>query len=169
MKKDLKSDSDKLIEELKQATYKCLNDIDNENDNNSVETTERDEFQEDMKKFTKLIKKLIKQNEELKQIIDNNSDNEILNKYIKTLNKIKATQLAIETAKKGYLYDSAIKIPENQFENDILKITIVKPYTRININKDKFIKDYSPDSKMYKKYVKETTIRGNVQYTIKED
>lgn len=165
MKDDLKNESDKLLNEIKQASMQCL-ELDD--DSSEIETENREILQADIKKFTQLVKRLIKQNEELKKIEDNNKDNEILNKYIKVLNKIKETQIDIDNAKKGYLYESAIKLPENQFENDILKITVIKPYTRINFNKDKFIKDYAPDSKMYKKYIKETTIKGNVQYTIKD-
>ena len=169
MKKDLKSESDKLLNEIRQASIQCLeteNDIDDDND--EIETENREILQADIKKFTKLVKRLIKQTDELKQIAEENKDNVALKQYIRMLEKIKETQMDIENAKKGYLYESAIKLPENQFENDILKITVIKPYTRINFNKDKFIKDYAPDSKMYKKYIKETTIKGNVQYTIKD-
>ena len=123
MKKDLKSESDKLLNEIRQASIQCLeteNDIDDDND--EIETENREILQADIKKFTKLVKRLIKQTDELKQIAEENKDNVALKQYIRTLEKIKETQLDIENAKKGYLYESAIKLPENQFESRLVQV-----------------------------------------------
>ena len=88
-------------------------------------------------------------------------DNEILKKYINTIKKIDKVDKKLDEAK-SYMYDMMQDIEDPILTGEYLQITLKKPYIRKQMNMTKFLEDYKSDSKMYKKYVEEKLVKGNV-------
>ena len=120
---------------------------------------------EDFAQFTKLIRKLKKAKAELHELEVVNKDNVELQKYIKLLSKIADLDSDIDNAKKGYLYESAIKAPEVELENADVRISLTLPHTREDFDKDRFISDY--DQATYDEYVTRKDVKGNIKIKIK--
>lgn len=96
-----------------------------------------------------------------------NKDNEVLQKYIQLCNEIAELNKEISSSEiKDYFYEemSTQDIPE--LKGKYCYITLKKPYYRKSINTTKFFEDNDPNSRLYKKYVEQKLIKGNV--TVKD-
>ena len=108
-----------------------------------------------------------KQNKYLKLLSDItefellNKDNEILKKY-KQLLKQKEN---IEKDMKDYkdiLYSEMLKEDMDLLEGKYINVSLKRPYYKTDFDITQFKKDYKPTSSMYKKYVKQKLVKGNV-------
>lgn len=180
MKKLVEKSKDELLDEIRRASIDYIGedkiiDEETESENNDTENLDNlnkpediEKAMNDFNKFSKLIKKLTKLEFQLKQYVEQNKDNEVLKSYLQLLDKMKCTQQNIDSAK-STLYESTSKVKDIDFENDIVKVTIVKPYNIVEFNKTKFLEDYKPTSRMYKKYMQENTRNGYIKYKVKSE
>ena len=161
---------EELEEDLRNATTKLINDdVDNDKDTEKQYITEcKSKAKLDFDKFTRLIRKQKKIDKELLELETLCKDNVALQKYIKLLNDRKKVEADVDTAKKGYLYESTILVPDMEFENEDVKLTVVQPYEKEDFDKATFVKDYGPDTEMYKKYITKKQVKGSVKIKIKE-
>lgn len=166
--------TEELLDKIRGASSAELNynvdepeEVVTDKETKNIITPEQKALLKDFNKFTRLLKKQIKLKEELTIIKAQNPDNEILQKYIKILEDISKLDTSIEEAKKGYLYESALKSPDTELENEIVKVTFVKPYEKADLNRDLFLEDYKPESKMYKKYITIKEVKGSIKYKLK--
>lgn len=106
---------------------------------------------------------------ELDELVKNNKDDKILLKYISLLEKIDNYTHEINELKKDKLYYELLDQEEKIFNTANCTIKFKKPYKRLDIDTDKFLKDNKPESKLYKKYVKEISVKGSVSITDKEE
>ena len=165
MRDDLKDKTtEELLEDLKDASIKSLSGEYEEPEEDSIKI----KAQADFEKFTKLIKKQKSYNKELLELEVNNRDNIELQRYIELLNRKEKLEADIDKAKKGYLYESTVLLPDVEFENSVVKLTVVQPYEKEDFDKATFIKDYGPDTDMYKKYIVKKIVKGSVKFKIKE-
>ncbi len=165
--KELKEMSkDDLIEQLKSAMNEELyTNIDE--DDIQVNNDDKEQLLSDFNKFTKLIRKYKKVQTELKELAMLNKENEELQRYIKLLEKLDSISKDLDIARKGYLYESAIKVPNANLENKDVKVTITLPYSKKDFDTATFEKDYGPDTEMYQKYMITKQVKGNIKYKIK--
>lgn len=163
---------DELLDEIKAASnFELMDNIDDESadvSNTEINTDDANKLNDDFDKFTKIIKKYKKTMSDINEFETINKDNIVLQEYIKLIKKSENLLNKIDLAKKGYLYESAIKVPNAVLDNDYVKVTLTLPYKKKEFNVSQFEKDYSPDTDMYKKYVSYKTIKGNLKYVIKE-
>ena len=154
--KELKEMSkDDLIEQLKSAMNEELyTNIDE--DDIQVNNDDKEQLLSDFNKFTKLIRKYKKVQTELKELA-------MLNKE----EKLDSISKDLDIARKGYLYESAIKVPNANLENKDVKVTITLPYSKKDFDTATFEKDYGPDTEMYQKYMITKQVKGNIKYKIK--
>ena len=165
--KELKEMSkDDFIEQLKSAMNEELYTNIYEDDT-QVNNDDKEQLLSDFNKFTKLIRKYKKVQTELKELAMLNKENEELQRYIKLLEKLDSISKDLDIARKGYLYESAIKVPNANLENKDVKVTITLPYSKKDFDTATFEKDYGPDTEMYQKYMITKQVKGNIKYKIK--
>lgn len=108
-----------------------------------------------------------KQNKYLKLLSDItefellNKDNEILKKYRQLLKQ----KENIEKDMKDYkdiLYSEMLKEDMDLLEGKYINVSLKRPYYKTDFDITQFKKDYKPTSSMYKKYVKQKLVKGNV-------
>ena len=159
----LKADADKElysnIDEPEEENKEITSEVDKENKN---------QLKSDFSKFTRLIRRYKKVQTELKELEMFNKDNAELQQYIKLLEKLDDISSDLDKARKGYLYESAIKVPNAVLENTDVKLTITMPYDKTEFDAKTFEEDYGPETEMYKKYMKIKSVKGNIKYKIKE-
>lgn len=170
MKKEIKEMTTKeLLEEIKEASNKELyGNVDEPEEDNKILEEHKSKARLDFDKFTRLIRKQKKIDKELVELETLYKDNAELQKYIKLLNDRKKVESDVDTAKKGYLYESAIKVPDMEFENEDVKLTVVQPYEKEDFDRATFINDYGPNTDMYKKYMIKKYVKGSIKFKIKE-
>lgn len=172
MKKELKEmTAEELLEDIKAASNQELyGNIDEpEEDKESKKLLEEHKIRAkvDFDKFTRLIRKQKKFDKELLELETMFKDNVELQKYIKLLNDKKKVEADIDNAKKGYLYESTILVPDMEFENEDVKLTVVQPYEKEDFDRATFVKDFGPSTDMYKKYMIKKQVKGSVKFKIK--
>lgn len=159
----LKADADKElygnVDEPEEENKEITSEVDKENKN---------QLKADFSKFTRLIRRYKKVQTELKELEMFNKDNAELQQYIKLLGKLDDISSDLDKARKGYLYESAIKVPNAVLENTDVKLTITMPYDKTEFDTKTFEEDYGPETEMYKKYMKIKSVKGNIKYKIKE-
>lgn len=147
------------LEAIKEASQKLMNGEDLE------ESEGRKLLNEDYKKTKRNVVKKKKLEKELAAFEIMNQDNEILKQYIKMLKDLEEANKGIEESKKT-LYEEMLAEDESKYECDEFKVTLKKPYTKREFNSEAFYEDYAPNSRMYKKYVNEKEVKGNVTIKI---
>lgn len=147
------------LEAIKEASQKLMNGEDIE------ESEGRKLLNEDYKKTKRNVVKKKKLEKELAAFEIMNQDNEILKQYIKMLKDLEEANKGIEESKKT-LYEEMLAEDESKYECDEFKVTLKKPYTKREFNSEAFYEDYAPNSRMYKKYVNEKEVKGNVTIKI---
>lgn len=120
-------------------------------------------------KFKKLNDLATKRDElkKLKMDIETNTDNAMLQKYIGILNEINEINNSLDEASK--LYEEMVDTDTDVYEGSHIIIKLKKPYIRKSFNSEKFYKKYSASSQMYKTYVTEKEIKGNVSVILLEE
>ena len=129
------------------------------------ESPDRKLLDEDYKRTKKYVTKKKKLEKELAAFEILNQDNEVLQKYIKLLKDLEEANKGIDDAKKT-LYEEMLKVDESKYECEDYKVTLKKPYIKREFNSEAFYEDYAPNSRMYKKYVNEKEVKGNVTIKI---
>lgn len=119
------------------------------------------DLQELFKQVNTLIKKLNDLNDTKLNIEITNNDNEILQNYIKTLNKIEDINTDIKKVKDN-LYESMLNEDIDLLEGKYCDISLKKPYYKTDFNLKLFLEDYKPTNSLYKKYVNKKLIKGNI-------
>lgn len=119
------------------------------------------DLQELFKEVNTLIKKLNDLNDIKLNIEITNKDNEILQNYIKTLNKIEDINKEIKKIKDN-LYESMLNEDIDLLEGKYCDISLKKPYYKTDFNLKLFLQDYKPTNSLYKKYVDKKLIKGNI-------
>lgn len=163
--------TNEFIEKLKaDANAELYGNVD-EDDNEQVTSMENEQDKEnalsDFSKFTRLIRRYKKVQTELRELVEINKDNEELQRYVKLLSKLDKLSEDLDSARKGYLYESASKVPNLKLENNDVKVSVTLPYEKKDFNLAKFEEDYKPDTDMYKKYMITKSVKGNLKYKIK--
>lgn len=162
---------EELLDDIRMASNSELMDnvdetVDDTDTNNNSD--DENKLNEDFNKFTRIVRKYKKTLNDISVFELVNKDNEVLQEYIRLMKKSEDLLSKIDLAKKGYLYESAVKVPSAVLDNEDVKVTLTLPYKKKEFNVSQFEKDYSPDTDMYKKYISYKTIKGNLKYVIKE-
>lgn len=123
---------------------------------------------EDFKKLNRMISKksaltVLKEQFELE-----NKNNEVLKSYIKLLKDIEKQDKAIESVK-PVMYEEMLSEDIDDLQGDFCTVTLVRPFTKTNINRDKFLDDFKPGSKMYEKYIEVKDNKGHIKIKVLED
>ena len=147
------------LEAIKEASQRLMNGEDIE------ESPDRKLLDEDYKRTKKYVTKKKKLEKELAAFEILNQDNEVLQKYMKLLKDLEEANKGIDDAKKT-LYEEMLKVDESKYECEDYKVTLKKPYIKREFNSEAFYEDYAPNSRMYKKYVNEKEVKGNVTIKI---
>lgn len=147
------------LEAIKEASQKLMSGEDIE------ESPDRKLLDEDYKRTKKYVTKKKKLEKELTAFEILNQDNEVLQKYMKLLKDLEEANKGIDDAKKT-LYEEMLKVDESKYECEDYKVTLKKPYIKREFNSEAFYEDYAPNSRMYKKYVNEKEVKGNVTIKI---
>lgn len=98
---------------------------------------------------------------ELEKIITNKA----LQEYIEVRKELKAADEELANAK-IYLYEGMMEEDIDSLDGTTCNVTLKRPYVKTAIDTKKFLADFKPETAMYKTYVKETEVKGNI--TIKE-
>lgn len=153
---------DEDLEAIKEASNKLMN-------GEEIEEVSpgRKLLDEDYKRTKKYVSKKKKLEKELAAFELMNQDNEVLQKYMKLLKDLEEANKGIDEAKKT-LYEEMLAEDETKYECDEFKVTLKKPYIKREFNSEAFYEDYAPNSRMYKKYVNEKEVKGNVTIKIVE-
>jgi len=151
---------DEDLEAIKEASNKLMNGEEIEEVSPS-----RKLLEEDYKRTKKFVSKKKKLEQELVAFELMNQDNEVLQKYMKLLKDLDDVNKGIEEAKKT-LYEEMLDQDETKYECEEYKVTLKKPYIKREFNSEAFYEDYAPNSRMYKKYVNEKEVKGNVSIKI---
>lgn len=158
--------SDELLEQIKaESNAELYGNVDEPEVDETAESN-KEKVLSDFKEFTKLIRKLKKQQaimKELEEVVA--KDNPELQAYIKAVKKSEELNVEIDNARKGYLYDSAILSPNTPLENTDVKISLTMPHDREDFNKDKFVEDYGIEK--YREYITTKEVKGNIKFKIK--
>lgn len=120
---------------------------------------------EDYKRTKRFVSKKKKLEKELAAFEIMNQDNEVLQKYMKLLKDLEEANKGIDEAKKT-LYEEMLDQDVTKYECEEYKVTLKKPYIKREFNSEAFYEDYAPNSRMYKKYVNEKEVKGNVTIKI---
>lgn len=162
---------DELLNQLKMASMELYTNVDNIDEKQdiveNVNEKNKEQVLSDFSKFTRLVRKYKKVQAELKELEVLNPDNVELQRYIKLLEKVTDIEKELDSAKKGYLYESAINAPNVELENNDVKVTVTLPYDKKDFDSATFEKDYGPETEMYQKYVVIKRVKGNIKYKIK--
>ena len=131
MKKELKEmTAEELLEDIKAASnqelYGNVDEPEEDIEDKKLLEEHKSRAKIDFDKFTRLIRKQKKFDKELLELETMFKDNVELQKYIKLLNDKKKVEADIENAKKGYLYESTILVPDMEFENEDVKLTVAR-------------------------------------------
>lgn len=119
------------------------------------------DIEKSFKKVDKLISKqtkLLKKKQTLEAL-----DDETLKQYVEILNELAEVQNNIDLIKKGELYESMLEANIDYLEGKNCLASLTKPYIRKEIDIKLFLDQYGPKTAMYKKYVKDKEIKGNVK------
>ncbi len=121
-----------------------------------------------MSKLTESFEKFDnKQNRYLKLLADIaefellNKDNEILKKYRQLLKKKEDIEKSIKEDK-DILYTQMLEEDMDLLEGKYINVSLKRPYYKTDFDLTQFKKDYKPTSSMYKKYVKQKLVKGNI-------
>ena len=172
MKKEIKEMTvEELLDDIKTASnqelYGNVDEQEKDGEDKKLLEEHKSRAKIDFDKFTRLKKKKKKFDKELIELETMFKDNIELQKYIKLLNDKKKVEADIENAKKGYLYESTILVPDMEFENEDVKLTVVQPYEKEDFDRATFVKDFGPNTDMYKKYMIKKQVKGSVKFKIK--
>ena len=120
-------------------------------------------------KFNKLNKLAIKREElkNQKQLMEEIKDNEILQKYLGILQELDVINKSLEDYKN--LYQDMLDTNTDSLEGSHIVIKLKKPYIRKSFDSQKFYKKYSASTKMYKDFIIEKEIEGNVSLILVEE
>ena len=101
----------------------------------------------------------------IKQFESDNANNDVLKDYLSMHNKLSVCQSLIKDYKED-LYQAMEKEKEKSVEDNFISVTCKFPYSRSSFDYEAYFKDHPISDEDKAKYMKETTVKGNV--TIKE-
>lgn len=101
----------------------------------------------------------------LKQLLENNKDNEALMEYATLSKKLEENEEVIDNGKK-ILYEGMNYQDIDEMNGNCVDAVLTKPYIKKEFDKDKFIEDNSEEE--YNKYLIEKTVKGNVKLKLVE-
>ena len=90
-----------------------------------------------------------------------NKDSEILKKYKQLLKKKDDIEKAMKDAK-DILYKEMLEEDMDLLEGRYIDISLKRPYYKTDFDITQFKKDFKPNSSMYKKYIKQKLVKGNI-------
>lgn len=170
---------DEFLEEIKNACNRELMTLNNDTDvvDEEINIDEDDLVElettilKEKAKAERIGKKLARLKAEKARIEIANKDNPILAEYIRTLEAIEKAEAETKTMQ-DTLYASLNNYPQELVKNvnlssEILKIVYKKAYFREDFNVARFKEDYQPTTDMYKRYIGQKLIKGNVKITLK--
>ena len=120
-----------------------------------------EKLKKDFRKANLAQGKLNQVNDDLTVFEELYKDNDILKAYKELLGKKQNYEEELKLAK-TYLYEDMLEEDETEMIGTNITVTLKKPYEKKSIDTDKFFEDNMPGSRLYKKYVKITTVKGNV-------
>lgn len=82
-------------------------------------------------------------------------------KYFNILNELNSINKDIDN-RKSLLYDAMLLGEEQEYKGNNVNIKLKKPYFKREFNSEAFYEDFDPKSRMYKKYVTEKEVKGNI-------
>lgn len=150
---------DEDLEAIKEASNKLMN-----GEEVSIEKKRLDESYTRVKKAVSKKKKLER---DLIEFEIMNKSNEVLQKYMKLLKDIEDINKSIEE-EKPELEEVMRLNNEKKYETDDFKISRKDGSIRRSLNSEAFFQDFAPNSRMYKKYVREIEVKGSVTIKIVE-
>lgn len=151
---------DEDLEAIKEASNKLMNGEEIEE-----VSTEKKRLDESYTRVKKAVSKKKKLERDLIEFEIMNKSNEVLQKYMKLLKDIEDANKSIEEEKPEL--EEAMRLNnEKKYETDDFKISRKDGSIRRSLNSEAFFQDFAPNSRMYKKYVKETEVKGSVTIKI---
>lgn len=148
---------DEDLEAIKEASAKLMN--------GEEVSTEKKRLDESYTRVKKAVSKKKKLERDLIEFEIMNKGNEVLQKYMKLLKDIEDANKSIEEEKPEL--EEAMRLNnEKKYETDEFKISRKEGSIRRSLNSEAFFQDFAPNSRMYKKYVKETEVKGSVTIKI---
>ena len=153
---------DEDLEAIKEASNKLMN-------GEKIEevSTEKKRLDESYTRVKKAVSKKKKLERDLIEFEIMNKSNEVLQKYMKLLKDIEDANKSIEEEKPEL--EEAMRLNnEKKYETDDFKISRKDGSIRRSLNSEAFFQDFAPNSRMYKKYVRETEVKGSVTIKIVE-
>ena len=149
---------DEDLEAIKEASAKLMNE-------EEEVSTEKKRLDESYTRVKKAVSKKKKLERDLIEFEIMNKGNEVLQKYMKLLKDIEDANKSIEEEKPEL--EEAMRLNnEKKYETDEFKISRKDGSIRRSLNSEVFFQDFAPNSRMYKKYVKETEVKGSVTIKI---
>lgn len=153
---------DEDLEAIKEASNKLMNGEEIEE-----VSTEKKRLDESYTRVKKAVSKKKKLERDLIEFEIMNKSNEVLQKYMKLLKDIEDANKSIEEEKPEL--EEAMRLNnEKKYETDDFKISRKDGSIRRSLNSEAFFQDFAPNSRMYKKYVRETEVKGSVTIKIVE-
>lgn len=146
------------LEAIKEASANLMNE-----DNIEEEDQELVLLEEELSKFDKTKAKKALELEKKKLLYEEAHKNDKeFQEYLKILKDIENNNKDFDDFKKEYL-PKLEKNNKTKYEGKYCTITCVMPYDKREFNSEAFYEDYSPDSRMYQKYVTIKKVKGNVK------
>lgn len=144
-----------FVEELRLASEEGLKEFDE-----SEATSDVEQLRKEFAKVDKAVRDEANLTYEKEMFERLNKDNEVLQQYIQLLEKLEKAKQIQEDAKQ--LYDKMNDLNIEEYEGKSCKLVLKRPYERRQLNSTLFMKDFKPDSSMYKKYVEVKLVKGHV-------
>ena len=116
---------------------------------------------ENFNKFDNIQNKYLQVQADITEFEIKNKDNEVLQQYKKLLDKKQKIENSIKEYK-DILYTGMLEEDLDLLEGKYIDVTLKRPYYKTEFDLSKFKKDYKPESSMYKKYVKQKLVKGNI-------
>lgn len=148
---------DEDLEAIKEASAKLMN--------GEEVSTEKKRLDESYTRVKKAVSKKKKLERDLIEFEIMNKGNEVLQKYMKLLKDIEDINKSIEE-EKPELEEVMRLNNEKKYETDDFKISRKDGSIRRSLNSEAFFQDFASNSRMYKKYVRETEVKGSVTIKI---
>lgn len=133
----------------------------NEGYNEATEDLIKTKLTESFKKKDKLRGKISKLQAEKAAMELLYKDNELLGKYMSIIEQIASLNIQ-DKELDDEIYENMEASGTELLEGKNCDITIKHPYTRTQMNTKQFLQDYSPKTKMYKKYISIIEVKGNI-------
>lgn len=120
----------------------------------------------------KEIDNLIKSNKELEDLLKylekNFKDNKELMQYIKVTKKLNKNNDKLSKYK-DLLYEDMLNENINTLDGKYCQVNLKRPYYRTQFKLKEFLENVKPSNPIYKKYVEQNLIKGNIRLKILEE